>query len=1163
MKLTTSISVFILISICATVQPAINQPVFYGVNCGSAQSYITPTGDYFAPDQAYNPASGFGYQGTGTVVVGPTHPPFAFEPGFDRLYLFQREGEFSYLFDVPSGQYALTLYLIEGLYHWRDYRTFSVLVENEIYLIQDLDIFDQVGRYYGMPMRFLVNCVDGQLNVDFIPGIANATVSAISVRSIQPDILPPEPVLNFTAMGGYNMNILDWSGNIEDDLAGYRIYRRSMGGPWILLTLEAHHLSRYFDCDAVPYAQYEYQVTSEDLWGNESSPGDPLAASAITPEASSLPVFSMELTEENLYLLNYNIWSDLYVDADLTLEGEFFPESGVRYRGGWSRMLSKKNHKLKLPDGVPFEDREKFNLQAEINDFSMIKDRLCYQTYDSVNCLNPHYQNVHLQRNGEFIGVYLDFEQVNNRFLEKRGLSTSGNIYKCYSDLSILSSYGAYMTYYTKENHPESDWYDLIDFIEWLNLSSQAEFHSQAGERFALDEYLDIFSVLIATSDQDFVTHNYFMYHNPADSRWYFVHYDHDLSFLNTASPINLGTSQQPLGGNYWNKLWNKVLGNVLFRHAYCKKLERLLDNSFSIPSLQAQIVNIHNEIVFDGIRDMHKHGWEDPSLFLGGPDSLNQFIEARVSFLQEQIPLFDPDPDLAPYFRLNEIQSNNLTTIADEMGDFDPWIEIVNLAPVELDLEGFILHCGSFAWILPEGAVVDDYGHLLLWIDGEPGEGLLHASFLLPTGGAALQIQSPHGSLADSVSYPTLNEDQVFARLPDGTGTWTDNILPTPGYSNDPSEDPSELVINEFLAINESCFPDPFGEYDDWAEIYNLTDDTISLGGLYLTDNFNWPTKWVFPDTSILPFAYLLLWCDEDQEQGPLHTNFKLSGDGEELGLFDRDGITPIDTIAFAEQEADISYGRFPDGTSGWQQLIPTPESANQPLISLLVSLTPYDPPIVIPESGGSFDYNIAVQNQTATPLSFDIWTEVILPGGGSVPIFTVTSLSIPGSTTLDRDRTQQVPSIAPAGTYTYCAYIGTYPWLVDHQDSFTFTKEGSDSGSPFDPTEGWVCTGEDFAEWQKTMQSTLPQKYTLCPAYPNPFNLSTRISFELPETAEVNLTVYNIAGGVVATLIDRKLSAGTHHCTFHASGLASGIYFCRLKTAHFTASGKIILLK
>ena len=457
------------------------------------------------------------------------------------------------------------------------------------------------------------------------------------------------------------------------------------------------------------------------------------------------------------------------------------------------------------------------------------------------------------------------------------------------------------------------------------------EFRAEAGDRFTLDDYIDQYVVLIATADDDFSFHSYFMYNNSADGRWYFIQWDHDMAFERSESPINYGTQACPPPiPDSWNRLQNKILEDPLFRYAYCKKLERFLQESFNTLQIQNHISDVYDEIHFDAIRDVHKSGRERPDLFYSHTDSLYIFAEDRVPFLLNEISSYITNPALAPYFRLNEIQSNNQSTIADEAGDFDPWVELHNSAPVELDLTDFTLHYGADSWVLPPEAVVDDYGCLLLWLDGEPGEGPLHASFALSSGGGNLWLEGRMGGTVDNVTFPDLSEDQVWARVEDGVGEWVGYLPPTPGTTNTPLEDPSPLVVNELLAINDSVNMDSAGDYDDWLEIYNPSQNTIPLGGIYLTDNFDRPTKWAFPDTSIAPGGFLIVWCDDEPVEGSMHATFKLSGGGEEVGIFDRDGVTPIDTFSYPPQQADISYGRYPDGSDDWGQRCPTPGEPN-----------------------------------------------------------------------------------------------------------------------------------------------------------------------------------------------------------------------------------------
>ena len=95
----------------------------------------------------------------------------------------------------------------------------------------------------------------------------------------------------------------------------------------------------------------------------------------------------------------------------------------------------------------------------------------------------------------------------------------------------------------------------------------------------------------------------------------------------------------------------------------------------------------------------------------------------------------------------------------------------------------------------------------------------------------------------------------------------------------------------------------DEAGEYDDWIELYNTTGDDINLAGLYLTDDMNDLLKWPLPDLVIPTNDYLIIWTDDDEEQGDLHANFKLSSGGEVIILADENG-TLVDFVSFGENK-------------------------------------------------------------------------------------------------------------------------------------------------------------------------------------------------------------------------------------------------------------------
>jgi len=136
-------------------------------------------------------------------------------------------------------------------------------------------------------------------------------------------------------------------------------------------------------------------------------------------------------------------------------------------------------------------------------------------------------------------------------------------------------------------------------------------------------------------------------------------------------------------------------------------------------------------------------------------------------------------------------------------------------------------------------------------------------------------------------------------------------------------------------MASNNSTIADENGEYNDWIEVYNGDNVPVWLGDKHLTDNFENPDKWQMPDYTMQPGEFVLFWADKDPEQGPFHTNFKLSKIGEEIGLFDSEstGFAVLDSITYGEQQTDISMGRETDGADIWVFFNPpTPGESNVP---------------------------------------------------------------------------------------------------------------------------------------------------------------------------------------------------------------------------------------
>lgn len=155
---------------------------------------------------------------------------------------------------------------------------------------------------------------------------------------------------------------------------------------------------------------------------------------------------------------------------------------------------------------------------------------------------------------------------------------------------------------------------------------------------------------------------------------------------------------------------------------------------------------------------------------------------------------------------------------------------------------------------------------------------------------------------------------------------------------------------ITEFMAANVSRLADEDGEFLDWIEVHNPDDVAVSLEGYHLTDSAGNLSKWTFPAVNLEPDAYLVIFASGKNRTNPeanLHTNFRLSADGEYLALVNPDGVTAVSSFgrSYPPQFQNVSFGLAPSTDDlVWSYFsIPTPGEPNSggtpagPIISVV----------------------------------------------------------------------------------------------------------------------------------------------------------------------------------------------------------------------------------
>jgi hypothetical protein len=294
----------------------------------------------------------------------------------------------------------------------------------------------------------------------------------------------------------------------------------------------------------------------------------------------------------------------------------------------------------------------------------------------------------------------------------------------------------------------------------------------------------------------------------------------------------------------------------------------------------------------------------------------------------------------------INEFMAGNNDALPGPQGDYPDWIEIYNAGTEAVMLGGYYL-CDtldiSLAYMIPDthpdSVTVAAGGYMVFYANKSQETSVFNLDFRLNDSGEQIGLWAPDQTALDEITFSTQIADISFGRYPDGSETWFPMVNYTPGASNTNPEIPpldANLYINEFMASNNAALPGPQGDFPDWIEIYNAGTEAVNLGGYYLCDTLDITRAYMIPNThpdsvTVAAGGHILFYANNSEASSVLNLDFKLSGDGEQIGFWAPD-LSVIDTLSYTEQFADTSYGRYPDGSETWF-LMPnfTPGTTNQ----------------------------------------------------------------------------------------------------------------------------------------------------------------------------------------------------------------------------------------
>ena len=646
-------------------------------------------------------------------------------------------------------------------------------------------------------------------------------------------------------------------------------------------------------------------------------------------DESELAVIHITVDPEDLEWMYDNVESDSIHPATIQFQNAYLDETidsiGFRLRGNTSRNAAKKSFKIDFNhfiSGRDFYDVEKLNLNGEHNDPSIIRSKLCWDFYQNIGMASSRASHAVLYINEEYFGLYISIEHIDDRFLSKNFENDNGNLWKCIwpADLTYRGNdpedyhpyYSETRPYDLKTNENQYDYSKLARLIRIIHNTPDS-----------LDMVLDIkttlqyFAMNILTGSWDdyrFLRNNFYLYHNPDNDLIHWIPYDYDNSFgidwfnidWSNIDPYEYAVIDGD-GRPLTEYLFSQVRYRNLFSHFLEFYNEQLFDLDSMYQKLNYYVDFLYNAAQYDTYRTLDYGFSFNDFLNSYGSDFENahvkqgilEFIASRKEALTNQIVFSGNDPII-----YEGVIEDDVIFVGETVS-----IRTAIFGDI-MNADFFYKHENEDEWSsatlthqpITNSKHVEDHDRWIVELSFEQ------------TGRYDWYIFTSNNSTYDKFPIYDYKSFEVLDVV-DNQTVW----------------------INELLAKNEAINVDETGEYDDWIELWNYDQAEVDLANHYLTDKRDNLTKWQFPDSAvqIFPDEYMLIWCDEDQEDGGLHTNFKLSSGGEFLALVHPDGETIIDSISFPSQAEDISYGRIlsSDFQYEWDYLSPTPGYSNTSL--------------------------------------------------------------------------------------------------------------------------------------------------------------------------------------------------------------------------------------
>lgn len=306
----------------------------------------------------------------------------------------------------------------------------------------------------------------------------------------------------------------------------------------------------------------------------------------------------------------------------------------------------------------------------------------------------------------------------------------------------------------------------------------------------------------------------------------------------------------------------------------------------------------------------------------------------------------------VTPEIQISEVMSANRSTILSEDGELCDWIELYNAGTADVSLSGLYLSndaADRMKWMLPD-ATLSAGQRIVIRCSGSDAPAS-EAAFSLPREGCTVILSGSVGNVIDQIDVPRLGEDRSWALQ--SNGTFRECDYPSPGYAN--TEDgysafrasqvvTGPLIISEVMPSNCSYLMQSDGEYYDWVELKNISEEPLDLGRYALSDDPGDLHKFPLPDVTLQPGKSIVIICSGNTNlTGKKYTHAPFTLSREEswvyLSLLSESGCS--DYIRIYDVPYQHSVGRT-DGENGTYYFTkPTPGAANGSGVAF-ISATP-----------------------------------------------------------------------------------------------------------------------------------------------------------------------------------------------------------------------------